>query len=85
MSIIGPRKVSKIEVIRQLESALLKLFFSSLLSRIYRKCVRYSFISQVFYKDHKSSWDRENVSKERFSEGSEMLFSDWYFIREPYC
>ena len=42
---VGPRKIFRLEVLRWMENAILNL----VLSRIYRKCVRHSFLSRVYY------------------------------------
>ena len=49
---VRPGKIFKIEVLKRLENAILNLVsannrgnFVNLLNRIYRKCVKYSFVS----------------------------------------
>ena len=58
---------------------------TNLLSRIYRKCVRYSCTS-IVYHGSTMVGPEEKFSKQRFSEGWKML-GDWfwqiqYFVRE---
>ena len=90
----GPGEIFKIEILRRLENAILKLEsaifevgfckcsilqesnVTHLLHRICRMCIRYSFVSGVYYRPTMVGLG-ENFSKLRFSEGSKALFSDW--------